>query len=52
MSMQIWGLTDVGNLRQENQDAYAIVSLGYDRALVIVCDGKDTSRRTGGCSRP
>ena len=37
--MQIWGLTDVGNLRQENQDAYAIVSLGYDRALVIVCDG-------------
>ncbi|MBQ1264729.1 MAG: Stp1/IreP family PP2C-type Ser/Thr phosphatase [Oscillospiraceae bacterium] len=37
--MQIWGLTDVGNLREQNQDAYAIVSLGYDRALVIVCDG-------------
>ncbi len=39
MTMQTWGLTDPGNIRQQNQDAYAIVSFGRDRALLIVCDG-------------
>lgn len=37
--MQIWGLTDTGNIRQQNQDAYAIVNLGHDRSLMLVCDG-------------
>ena len=37
--MQIWGLTDPGNIRQQNQDTYEIVSFGHDRALMIVCDG-------------
>ncbi len=37
--MQLWGLTDAGNLRQQNQDAYAIVNFSHDRALMIVCDG-------------
>ena len=25
--MQTWGLTDPGNIRQQNQDSYAIVRL-------------------------
>ena len=37
--MQLWGMTDAGNLRPQNQDAYALVSLGHDRALMVVCDG-------------
>lgn len=37
--MQLWGMTDAGNLRSQNQDAYALVSLGHDRALMVVCDG-------------
>lgn len=37
--MQTWGLTDPGNIRQQNQDAFAIVPFGRERALMIVCDG-------------
>ena len=37
--MQLWGLTDPGNIRSQNQDAYRIVEFGHDRALMIVCDG-------------
>ena len=37
--MQTWGLTDPGNIRQQNQDSYAIVPFGRDRVLMIVCDG-------------
>ena len=37
--MQTWGLTDPGNIRQQNQDAYAILPFGRDRVLMIVCDG-------------
>ena len=37
--MQTWGLTDPGNIRTQNQDAYAIVPFGRDRALLVVCDG-------------
>lgn len=37
--MQIWGLTDVGNVRQENQDAFSIVHFSRERALMLVCDG-------------
>ena len=37
--MQIWGLTDPGNIRSQNQDAYNIVEFGHDRAIMIVCDG-------------
>ena len=39
MNVQIWGLTDPGNIRQQNQDTYELVSFGHDRALMIVCDG-------------
>lgn len=37
--MQTWGLTDPGNIRQQNQDSYAIVPFARDRLLMIVCDG-------------
>ncbi len=37
--MQTWGLTDPGNIRQQNQDSYAIVPFARDRVLMIVCDG-------------
>ena len=37
--MQLWGLTDPGNLREQNQDSYAMLSFARDRSLMIVCDG-------------
>ena len=37
--MQTWCLTDPGNIRQQNQDSYAIVPFGRARVLMIVCDG-------------
>lgn len=37
--MQIWGLTDAGNIREQNQDSFAIHHFSRDRALMIVCDG-------------
>ena len=37
--MQLWGLTDPGNLREQNQDSYAMISFSRDRSLMIVCDG-------------
>ena len=37
--MQIWALTDPGNLREQNQDAYKTLTFGHDRALLLVCDG-------------
>jgi len=37
--MQAWGLTDPGMIRPQNQDDYAIVKLGRDQLLAIVCDG-------------
>ena len=36
--MKIWGITDVGLVRRENQDAYAVESRnGFD--ICVVCDG-------------
>lgn len=37
--MNIWGITDVGIVRQQNQDDYHIELLAEDMALGIVCDG-------------
>lgn len=37
--MEAWGLTDVGNVRSQNQDAFRIVELGKDALLAVVCDG-------------
>ncbi|MDO5400652.1 MAG: Stp1/IreP family PP2C-type Ser/Thr phosphatase [Eubacteriales bacterium] len=37
--MQSWGLTDPGNVRKQNQDAYQMEKLDRSTLLVIVCDG-------------
>ncbi len=37
--MQCWGLTDTGNVRKQNQDAYRIEQLDKGTMLCVVCDG-------------
>ena len=37
--MQYWGLTDVGCVRTQNQDAYLIEQLDKHTLLCVVCDG-------------
>ena len=42
--MQVWGVTDRGAVRQQNQDAYAVKLLDDGRALALVCDGMGGAR--------
>ena len=37
--MQSWGITDVGRVRQQNQDAFRIEQLDKNVLLCVVCDG-------------
>ena len=37
--MNLFGLTDIGLVRKNNQDSYAIRVLGDDLAIAVVCDG-------------
>ena len=37
--MQAWGLTDKGNVREQNQDDFRIVKMQDDVLLCVVCDG-------------
>ena len=37
--MQVWGLTDPGCVRKQNQDAYQIQQLDKNSVLCVVCDG-------------
>lgn len=37
--MEAWGLTDPGNVREENQDAFRVERLGDNALLAVVCDG-------------
>ena len=37
--MQVWGLTDPGCVRKQNQDAYQIEQLDKSAVLCVVCDG-------------
>ena len=37
--MQVWGLTDVGCTRAQNQDAFLIEKLDKHTLLCVVCDG-------------
>ena len=37
--MQYWGITDLGCVREQNQDIYQIENLGKDTVLCVVCDG-------------
>lgn len=42
--MQVWGVTDRGAVRQQNQDAYAARALEDGRVVALVCDGMGGAR--------
>lgn len=42
--MNLWAVTDVGVVRQQNQDAYCAQLLSQERALLAVCDGMGGAR--------
>ena len=42
--MQVWGVTDRGAVRQQNQDAYAARTLEDGRVVALVCDGMGGAR--------
>ena len=42
--MKIWGITDIGAVRSDNQDSYRIEQIGDEAALVAVCDGMGGAR--------
>ena len=42
--MQVWGITDRGTVRQQNQDAYAAKVLEDGRVVALVCDGMGGAR--------
>lgn len=37
--MEYWGLSDIGKVRSQNQDAYRIEQLDRQTVLAVVCDG-------------
>ncbi|MCI8303707.1 MAG: Stp1/IreP family PP2C-type Ser/Thr phosphatase [Lawsonibacter sp.] len=42
--MQVWGVTDRGAVRQQNQDSFAARTLKDGRVLALVCDGMGGAR--------
>jgi len=42
--MQIWGATDTGKVRKQNQDFYRYKQLSAHQYLAVVCDGMGGSR--------
>ena len=42
--MQVWGVTDRGAVRQQNQDSYAAQVLTDGRVIALVCDGMGGAR--------
>ena len=42
--MNLFGLTDTGAVRRENQDSYAIRELNDQMAVAVVCDGMGGAR--------
>ncbi len=42
--MNIFGMTDIGTVRSENQDSYTVRQLGEHAAVAVVCDGMGGAR--------
>ena len=42
--MNIFGMTDIGSVRSENQDSYAVRQLSEQVAIAVVCDGMGGAR--------
>lgn len=42
--MNIFGMTDIGQVRSENQDSYTVRQLREDVAVAVVCDGMGGAR--------
>ena len=50
--MQVWGLTDVGCTRAQNQDACLIEKLDKHTLLCVVCDGMGGAKSGNIASTP
>lgn len=42
--MNVWGITDRGIVREQNQDAFAYEQMEDDRIIALVCDGMGGAR--------
>ena len=42
--MNLWGITDVGAVRTQNQDDYYIELIEPDLGIALVCDGMGGAR--------
>ena len=42
--MNVFGVTDVGRVRRDNQDSWAVRRIGGEAALLVVCDGMGGAR--------
>lgn len=42
--MNVWGITDIGVVRSDNQDSYQIERLDERHTLLVVCDGMGGAR--------